>query len=203
VDREGGIVIKERIIAAFTELSRQKGFYRITVDEIAAGAGVSKRTVYRYFNSKDEIIEAVIDKLLSTVGGRLEKIIASDKEPDKKFEDILNIFYHVGRTFINPMVMQDLNRHYPQYWEKIDKYRMERAHLLIGIFLKEGQNRLAGSIDPRIAAAAVLASVQAVLNPEFILANQLTFEEAARQLVEFFKHGFIRDTGGASPAANA
>jgi len=56
---------------------------------------------------------------------------------------------------------------------------------------------LAGGIDQRLATAAVLASIQAVLNPEFILDNQLTLEEAARQLVELFKHGLIGRVNGA------
>lgn len=53
--------ISEKILAACRKLIEQKGFRGFTMDELALNAGVSKRTVYKYYKSKDEIIEKVID----------------------------------------------------------------------------------------------------------------------------------------------
>jgi len=41
--------------------------------------------------------------------------------------------------------------------------------------------------------AAFIASIQAVINPEFILDNELTFEDSVRQLVELFMYGIIKE----------
>ena len=41
--------IRERIIRACQELSVNRGLSGVTMDEVVAHAGVSKRTVYRYF----------------------------------------------------------------------------------------------------------------------------------------------------------
>jgi AcrR family transcriptional regulator len=43
------------------ELFYRKGFGRVGVDEIAAAAGVTKRTLYYHFESKDELLGAVLD----------------------------------------------------------------------------------------------------------------------------------------------
>lgn len=180
-----------RLIAAFTELSATKGFYRVTMDEVAAAAGISKRTLYRYFKGKEEIIEAVIDNFLGIVGNRVDEIITSDKTIEEKFTGICNLFYHVGRNMINPLVIQDLSQHYPQFWKKIDDYRMKKGrkiikHLLGGINAVQGLN-------PKIVETVLLASLQAVLNPDFILAHGLTFEETVEQMVLFFKRAFGAD----------
>ena len=55
----------ERIIEAAAELLRQRGFERMTVDEVAAKAGVGKATVYRRWPSKDDLAVAAMERLYS------------------------------------------------------------------------------------------------------------------------------------------
>jgi hypothetical protein len=45
-------------------------------------------------------------------------------------------------------------------------------------------------IDPRVLTAVLTAVIQNVLNPDFILENNLTFEETARQLSLIFSTFF-------------
>ncbi len=51
------------VLAAAVELFSQCCFDRVSMDDIAATAKVSKRTVYRHFNSKDELFIAIVDGL--------------------------------------------------------------------------------------------------------------------------------------------
>ena len=50
-----------QILKAAYELFYRQGFTRVGVDAIADRAGFTKRTVYYHFNSKDDIIAAVLD----------------------------------------------------------------------------------------------------------------------------------------------
>lgn len=52
---------KRRILDAAYELFYRKGFTRVGVDEIAAFAGITKRSLYYHFKSKDELLAAVFD----------------------------------------------------------------------------------------------------------------------------------------------
>ena len=47
---------KGRILKSAYSLFRQQGFTRVSVDAIAEWAGVTKRTVYYHFKSKDDIV---------------------------------------------------------------------------------------------------------------------------------------------------
>jgi AcrR family transcriptional regulator len=51
---------KERILQAAYELFYQKGFARVGVDLIAEKAGVTKRTLYNHFKSKDHLLADVV-----------------------------------------------------------------------------------------------------------------------------------------------
>ena len=55
----------ERIIEAAADLLRHRGFERMTVDDVAAQAGVGKATVYRRWPSKDDLAVAAMERLYS------------------------------------------------------------------------------------------------------------------------------------------
>ena len=52
---------RRQLLASAYELFYRKGFSRVGVDEIAALACVTKRTLYYHFRSKDELLAAVLD----------------------------------------------------------------------------------------------------------------------------------------------
>ena len=52
---------RTRIMAAAYVLFRERGYTRVTVDEISTAAGITKRTLYSHFQSKDALLEAVLE----------------------------------------------------------------------------------------------------------------------------------------------
>jgi len=52
---------RRRILDAAYELFYRKGFNRVSVDEIAAASGLTKRSLYYHFNSKDELLASVLE----------------------------------------------------------------------------------------------------------------------------------------------
>ncbi len=54
----------------------EQGFEQTTVDEIAAGAGVSRRTFFRYFDSKAEVLWSEFDTKVSTIRALLNDVPA-------------------------------------------------------------------------------------------------------------------------------
>ena len=51
------------ILAAARQLLDQRGLEAMTMEEIAASAGVAKGTLYLYFQSKDDLIQALITQV--------------------------------------------------------------------------------------------------------------------------------------------
>lgn len=184
--------IKERIMTAFKDLSYTKGFYRVTMDEVAAKAGVSKRTIYRYFTSKDEIIETVLEYFLQSVSQRIDELSTQKDSPADILKEIVAVFRTEVSGFINPLVLQDLQQHYPYLWERIEAFRYKKLQNIISIILAEKNGKYTRKLDPRIATAAMIASIQAVVNPDFILKNNLTADETISQLIDLFEYGIIK-----------
>ncbi|WP_292471088.1 TetR/AcrR family transcriptional regulator [Mesorhizobium sp.] len=51
---------RPEILQAAYKLFRRRGFFRVGMDEIADAAGVTKRTLYYHFDSKDALLTAVL-----------------------------------------------------------------------------------------------------------------------------------------------
>ncbi|MBK5221166.1 MAG: mycofactocin system transcriptional regulator [Thermoleophilia bacterium] len=63
----------EKIVEVALELFSRQGFAKTTVDEIAAAAGVGRRTIFRYFPSKNDIVCSDFDRVLERLRGALEE----------------------------------------------------------------------------------------------------------------------------------
>jgi AcrR family transcriptional regulator len=81
--------MKERILETADRLFYQRGIRAIGVDTIAAEIGISKRTLYNHFPSKDELIAAYLQR-------RFTRAPPSDKPP---LEQILGTFDRLERGF--------------------------------------------------------------------------------------------------------
>ncbi len=81
--------MKQRILETADLLFYQRGIRAVGVDTIAAEIGISKRTLYNHFPSKDELIAAYL-------AGRFTKAPPSDKPP---VEQILGTFDRLERGF--------------------------------------------------------------------------------------------------------
>nr|AIE77266.1 HTH-type transcriptional regulator YvaF [uncultured bacterium pBIO2079] len=173
--------IRERIVKACRDLAAEQGLQGFTMDELAQRAGVSKRTVYRYFDSKESIIEASLEQFMSEAATRAEDLLAQNKQPAVFIQNGLNYLSSQGQFIINPSTLSDLRLYYPQLWDKIDDFRIKQLRKVLDQIMTTHPTYLQ-NIDPSILSTVIVAAIQNVLNPTFILENNLTFEETARQL---------------------
>jgi AcrR family transcriptional regulator len=81
--------MKDRILEIADRLFYLRGIRAVGVDTIAAEVGISKRTLYNHFPSKDELIAAYLER-------RFIKAPPSDKPP---IEQILGTFDRLERGF--------------------------------------------------------------------------------------------------------
>jgi len=93
-------VTRERILAAASKLFYGVGIRAVGVDEVAARAGVTKRTLYYHFRSKDDLIAAYLtardQPTLDIIIGWMD--VAEGSLADK----VMAAFAHTGRLARNP-----------------------------------------------------------------------------------------------------
>ena len=79
---------QDQIIEAARQLFYKYGFKKVSMDEIAREAGVTKRTIYMYFSSKEELLKYFIEEELKNMKQIVEEI---EKRKDLEFFESVNL----------------------------------------------------------------------------------------------------------------
>ena len=79
------------LINAAATVFKSKGYRNATIDDIAAAAGVSRPTVYKYTQSKRALLDSMVDALLDSITSKLHEVLATDDTPADKLRRLIAI----------------------------------------------------------------------------------------------------------------
>jgi len=149
---------RQDLLQAAEEIFARKGFHSATLDEIVKTACTGKGTLYHYFDSKEDLFYAVIERIQQTLLDEMRGIIDTDMPPPAKIEELMVIYVRWLRHYAD--LWRVLYSELPRKHGKPCEHGKERlrnrfrpiAKLIEGV-LEEG--RLAGQFtypDPHITA---------------------------------------------------
>jgi AcrR family transcriptional regulator len=158
---------RERIMATAEALFRRLGFAKTAVADIAAELGMSPANVYRFFDSKNAIVEAICRRCLSSVEEKAWAVARSKAAAAARLERlILEILaYHkenlVTEHRVNEMVVAAIE----QNWDTIRAHK-DTIRNVVELILRDGID--AGEfepVDPRETADLIMRSVVSFTHP--------------------------------------
>ena len=94
------IETRELIIRVARKLFAQQGIGNITMSDVALAANKSRRTVYTYFQSKEELLEASIEMEVKKISTAITKVAMSDLTPDKKIVKLIFVRLQATRSIV-------------------------------------------------------------------------------------------------------
>ncbi len=102
----------QEILAAARRLMEQEGVDALTMDEIAQAARVAKGTIYLYFQSKDELIQALLSQVGEAMALELESILAKPDSPREKLQQVASLLlnYVEQESVLFPVYLRELVR---------------------------------------------------------------------------------------------
>ncbi len=125
---------REHIIAFAAEKFTQFGSKRFTMDELAALLGISKKTIYRHFSSKEDLVVASIRYLIDEYNQDLEGLIKEEADPIASIVLMYQkAFEHL--KYFKPSFIFGLKKYYPSANKVFDDFRdnfvKERVYSLL------------------------------------------------------------------------
>jgi AcrR family transcriptional regulator len=91
--------VRERLLAAATELFYREGINKVGIDRIIERAGVAKASLYDSFGSKDELVRAYLEARHEARQARMKEKLARYSKPRDK---LLGVFDAMGDMFDDP-----------------------------------------------------------------------------------------------------
>jgi AcrR family transcriptional regulator len=165
--------IRERILKRSMDLYSTKGIKNLIMDDVAGDLGISKKTIYKIFPNKEELIKEMILFYVKSNIVDFETMAAT-------YDNYLDLFYDsmIGRIkFLQPLIKNalDLRKYYPKIWGMIEELRAGEAQKSVSFIQKameKGQIR--NDIEPRfvmmIAFSFIINLIEEKLkNPELDL----------------------------------
>lgn len=146
----------------------------ITVDMIAKNAGIGKGSIYYYFESKDEIVDAVIERSYTSA---IKDFFASINKYSNTFEKIKMLFYSIlRREFLDKSknvisylhIQADIVLHY-----KMMVTALKTLSPILTDLLKEGCREGTIHTDtPEESSEMIVAMMTLLLNDSFFAADK-------------------------------
>jgi AcrR family transcriptional regulator len=167
VTDEHRLARREQILDSAVATFAREGFQATGMAEIVAASGLSAGAVYRYFASKDELIEAIVDRVLDEAAGRVERLFAEEGPLDPARAVGLVVTAVASIADRGPV---DVSRLAVQAWGEALRnpaiatvagraYRRLRAVFAAELERERGEGRLPASLDVPTASAALLSLV--------------------------------------------
>ena len=181
---------RDRIMDVADRLFRQVGFAKTTVADIAAELDMSPANVYRFFASKNAIVEAICRRCLAELDERAWEIARSRGSAVARIERlILEILaYHKANLLTDKRVNDIVLVAIEHNWDHIRAHK-DALRNVVELILRDGiETGEFEAVDPRTTAELILRSVVVFTHPLLIgqcLQDGEDVETEARASVRF------------------
>jgi AcrR family transcriptional regulator len=183
--------IRKAIIKATAEAFFEKGYKKTSLDEITKRAGVTKRTLYKYFPSKVTLYCDMVDHYIQGLNSRLSKTLTLNLSTDKKLlrlvDDLIS-FSRENEEFMHIFITFDVHQFegMPPS-ELVDRVNLLRQTMIkdIAEVVRKGQEQgVVIDHDPELLVHLVLAVCKGIYSHANLETNLLNTDVSLDALFE-------------------
>ncbi len=189
---------RQRIISAARSYFFAHGFRNVTMDDLAAALGMSKKTLYACFKSKSELVRAAI---LDKIARAQEMFQTLDRERTGDFHhDLHQLLACITQIpdEIEPPFIRDLQRHLPQLFTLVQTRRRQMLHSHFKRLLDQGRRAgtVRADISTKVIIEILLGATEAIANPTKLIELGLSPRAAYTAILGVVLDGvLVKDKG--------
>lgn len=142
--------IKESIKRAAQELFRKFGYHKTSVNEIAKKAKIAKATIYKYFDSKEDVLHALLMDYIKVSVDDLINTNNPDMDEEAHLSNLIMKTCRLSYTVCNEFIGWDFIRESTNSQEFLKNLSNELEDLLVHSFTQVGGMRKNESYQKRI-----------------------------------------------------
>ena len=187
---------KQRIQKAAHGLVMQYGIRSISMDDIAANLGMSKKTIYQYFKDKDELIEAVVDEVIDTNQCACNDDISKSENAVHEIFLVMDMMAEMFKT-MNPSILHDMQKYHPVAFSKFMKHKNEFLYNVCTQNLKRGvkEELYRPEIVVDILCRYRVETMFIPFNPEFQQSLKHSLAKIEEEILIHFLFGLVSQKG--------
>ena len=190
---------KKMLIEVARQLFADKGKKEITMNDIASASKKGRRTLYTYFNNKEEIYRAVIDKELDTILDRLYIVSNQKAEPDVKLKNHILTHLDAVKDVVNRngSLRADFFHDIYEVERKRRKIDVKEIGLIRSIITEGIEKNIFKRMDVELSSIIIFYAIKGLEVPYIRQNISSEFEKNKNSIVEFVFMG-IKEKAPAS-----
>jgi AcrR family transcriptional regulator len=171
------------------------GVRSFTVDALSKRLAMSKKTIYKFFPTKEKLIQSIIHFVFSQINSVFNKVMQEEPNPAVQYIKIMeSISKFAGRTSVHRLA--ELKSSYPSIWKEMENFRLNQTDTFY-VILKNAQDQGLARDDINMKSAAIvyINIINSTFQPEFFLKNDLPIRETIRGFVQIVARGIFTPKG--------
>ena len=190
--------VREDILQVAIKRMQQVGIRSVSIDDICHELGMSKKTFYVYFASKDDLVQAILHKHEQKVAHDLDNALSK-----RSITQVIVEWAKIAKTankkdLKTPPMIYDLEKYYPQLSSSHKKVMRQTAEKILVRFLEKGVSEgiFRAEIDVDVVAMMFLDMQYRLL--DLMAGGQMTKEEVQRighQRMDIMMRGILTHEG--------
>lgn len=171
------------------------GIKSVTLDDLCRELGMSKKTLYKYFEDKNDLIKKTFEFHLEN---DKQQCLYFNKVGENAVDSLIQLSRYIMATFteINPAIFYDLKKYYPETWKLMDEHKHGFIHtkikenVLRGV--KEGLYR--DNMNEDIIAELYVNSIDVLTNSPS-LTGKYKISDIYKEVIRYQIRGIVSDKG--------
>ena len=188
--------MRHKILETSNELFLNLGFKSVTMDEIASKMGVSKKTIYKYFDNKTDLVAAVTDYMFDTVSCGIEGICALQMNPIEEIFSIKKlVMKHLKDEKSSPQYQ--LQKYYPKIYASLTQKQFHVMQVCVLNNLKQGIEKglYRAHIDLEFISRIYFNGMVGIKNKDLFPLTDYSMNTLMNHYLEYHLRGIATEKG--------
>lgn len=190
MERGENLELQEQILEETLKIFNKKGL-KFTMDDIARNLGISKKTIYTVFRTKEQLFLTMVDYIFD--GIKISEQQVMDNEKLTVVEKIRKIFKVMPETYseIDFRQLYQLKEKYPKIYKKVEK-RLETGWENTITLLEQGMKQgVIRKIHIPIVKMMLESTLEQFFQRDILVKNQISYQEALDEVVDILMEGIV------------
>ena len=185
-----------KILEKCERLFMRYGIKSVTMDDVSCELGMSKKTLYQYFENKEELIHKVTQNHFTCQNKVIEHIIHHSKTAIDEMIGISNWMNTMSKN-LNPSLVFDLKKYHPQSWQIFNDHRNTEVYNCIKHNLEQGiqEGLYREELDIEVLARIYIARMEMLLDAEIFPYDKFPPEKTFKVFMDYHIRGLATTKG--------
>ncbi|MBR4162479.1 MAG: TetR/AcrR family transcriptional regulator [Solobacterium sp.] len=179
--------IKEQIILETMHQFETNGL-KFTMQDVAHGLHIAKKTIYQFYPSKEDLMTGVLDYAFEKIQEDKRKIIDMDMPITDKIRTIM-IAMPDQYNLLDFRKLSDLHEKYPKVDERLHMHLESNWEPVIQLLHQGMEEGKIKKIDIPVLQAMITSGMEYFLSTDVLKNNQISYHDALNEMMDIIMKG--------------